>query len=108
MALPALWFAAGSETLHDVNSIDNKCACATYLNADGSGLYFAHNITSIVGIKYLPDIIFLYYCLRITDSLIIKLSVKYQHTLWLQQHVVVNNLRIFFRLAMTVLMSAQI
>jgi hypothetical protein len=53
MTLPALWFAAGSEALHDVNSIDNKRACGTYLNADSSGLYFAYNITNIVGIKFL-------------------------------------------------------
>jgi len=79
MTLPALWSASGSETLQDVNSIDN-CACETYLSADGSGLYFACIITSIVGIKYLPDFIFLYYCLRIKDGLIINLSVTYQHT----------------------------
>ena len=81
MTVLALWFAAGSVTLHDVNSIDNKCACGTYLIADNSGLYFECNVTSIVGLKYLPpDVIFLYYCLWITDSLIIKLNVKYQHT----------------------------
>jgi hypothetical protein len=80
MMLPALWFAVGSVTLHDVNSTD-KCACGTYLNADSRGLYFAYNtsIISIMGIKHSPDI-FLYYFLRINDSVIIKLSVKYQHT----------------------------
>ena len=71
MTLPA-----GSVTWHDVNSIDNDCACGTYLNMDTSGLYFAYNTTSIMAVKYLQDIIFLYFSLQIKDCVIIKLSVK--------------------------------